>query len=140
MSRAAESLRRRRERLIAESEAQREDLARAAAELELPLKLVDAGIRIGGLARRRTGGAPSIASLRPAAGRILGIGWRLFVLWQAARLAREIVAQARGVRARMRIDRWRRGPLRRSLPGPPTLETPHPCDWKRLRRRAGGRR
>src|SRR5690606_15818389 len=106
VSRDAESLRRRRERLVAEAEAQREALARAVAELDLPLKMIDAGIRIGGLARRRNGGSPGIARLRPAAGRVLAIGWRLFVLWQAARLGREIVAEARGVRTRIRLGRW----------------------------------
>lgn len=139
-----ESLRRRRERLIAEAEGQREDLAHALGELEGPLRFIGAGIDAGRALRRQAGPALGVGAvrLRPTAGRAAVLVWRLIVVWQAARLVGDIASRVRGVRVRLRT--------RRRIPDPPGRELPDlpaggraragHCVWKAGPPRAGVRR
>lgn len=101
-----EALRDRRERLLAQAEAQREALSRLASGAEVPLRIAEAGIAIGHiLFLRRRMYALGSAFAPGRARRLLFAASCLVAGWQVTRIVRARVREGRRARLRALDER-----------------------------------
>lgn len=91
MNRRRQRLRLRRDWLVVQAELQREELARITAGLEVPLRIVDAGIAVGRALRIHRRMMALGGALRPGSRprRLLRAGCQLLTGWQVRRIVWE---------------------------------------------------